>query len=310
MSFGPPTDTFMGVPSVQCADTCLAVLGVPLDSGHHPLRGGSRQGPEAIRRQSRILSRFSLDDDIDVLAACGLYDAGDVSVTHGDIPASFSAIQAAVETLHDRGHTLVTLGGDGTVTLPQLRAVARRHPGFALVHFDAHTDTYPYKGYIGATAFTRAAEEGLLDTRKAFHIGMREPVSVGGLRKFATDLGYEVMTMREVRRRGLAGVVEHVRERVGDTPVYLCYDVDFFEPSIVPGVFTPLCDGALPHEGIELLRGLKGLNFVHFDINNVTPNYDVHGLTALLGAHLAWMCVDLFARSQATAAVTPIHPRR
>ena len=89
----------MGVPSVQRADTRLAVLGVPLDSGHHPLRGGSRQGPEAIRRQSRILSRFSLDDDIDVLAACGLYDAGDVSVTHGDIPASFSAIQAAVETL-------------------------------------------------------------------------------------------------------------------------------------------------------------------------------------------------------------------
>jgi arginase family enzyme len=234
---------------------------------------------------------------VDVLAETGLYDAGDVRVTHGDIPASFTAVQEAVQALHGEGRTLITLGGDGTVTLPQLRAVSRRHPGFAVVHFDAHTDAYPYPGYIGATAFTRAAEEGLLDTRRTFHVGMREPVSVGGLRRFANDLGYTVITMRELRRRGIEETMGHIRRQLDGMPVYLCFDVDFFEPAIVPGIFTPLCDGALPHEGLELVRGLKGLDLVHFDINNVTPNYDVHGFTALLGAHLAWMCVDLFARA-------------
>lgn len=297
MSFGQPTGTFMGVPTSPSAGSRLAILGVPLDSGHHALRGGSRQGPEAIRRQSRILNRFSLEDDIDVLAATGLFDAGDAQVTHGDIQASFTAIQAAVEALQNDKQTLITFGGDGTVTLPQLRAVSRKYANFAVVHIDAHTDAYPYQGYIGATAFTRAVEERLLDTQKSFHVGIREPVAVGGLKKFATDLGYGVITMREVRKRGIEQIVPEIKAKIGDTPVYLCFDVDVFEPAIIPGVFTPLCDGALPHEGLELLRSLKGLNIVHFDINNVTPQYDVHGFTALIGAHIAWMCVDMFARS-------------
>lgn len=297
MSFTQPTVTFMGVPATRLAHSRLAILGVPLDSGHHPLRGGSRQGPEAMRRQSRILSRFSLDDEVDVLATSGLFDAGDAPVTHGDIQASFTSIQAAVEALQVDGQTAVTFGGDGTVTLPQLRAVSKRFPDFAVVHIDAHTDTYPYQGYTGATSFTRAVEERLLDPHKSFHVGVREPVSVGGLRKFATNLGYSVVTMREVRKRGIEEIAAEIKARVGDSPTYLCFDVDVFEPTIAPGVFTPLCDGALPFEGLELLRSLKGLNFVHFDINNVTPQYDVHDFTALLGAHVAWMCVDMFARS-------------
>ena len=287
----------MGIPTSRLDHSSLVILGVPLDSGHHPLRGGSRQGPEAIRRQSKILPRFSLDDSLDVIATTGLFDAGDVHVTHGDIEASFAAIQGAVEALQNDGLTAITFGGDGTVTLPQLRAVSKKSPNFAVVHLDAHTDAYPYPGYIGATAFTRAAEEKILDPFKSFHVGVREPVAVGGLKKFATDLGYEVVTMREVRRRGIEQTADTIKQKIGDVPVYLCFDVDVFEPTIVPGVFTPLCDGALPFEGLELLRCLKGLNIVHFDINNVTPPYDVHGFTALLGAHLAWMCVDMFARA-------------
>lgn len=301
MSIVRPIATFMNIPPAPLVGSSLAILGVPLDSGNHPLRGGSRLGPEAVRKQSRVLNRYSIDDDLDVLQVTGLFDAGDIEIQHGDIPASFSAIQSGVRSLLEKDLTVIAIGGDGSVTLPQLRAVSSRHPDMMVIHIDAHTDAYPFQGYYGATAFTRAAEEKLFDIDRSFHIGMRNPVSVGGLRKFATDLGYNVVSMRELRRMGMEKLVDHLKQVAGSRPVYLCYDVDVFEPSVVPGVFTPLCDGLLPHEGLELLRSLSDLNIVHFDINNVTPQYDVHEFTALLGAHIVWTCVDMTARATASS---------
>ena len=297
MSVGPASWTFMNVPTSRLAHSRLAILGVPLDRGHHPVRSGSRHGPEAIRRQSKLMNRFSLEDELDVIESTGLFDAGDVQIAHDDIARSLAAIQNAVEVLQNNQQTLITFGGDGIVTLPQLRAVSAKHPNFAVVHIDAHADTNPLEGHIGPTAFTRAVAEKLVDPHKSVHVGLREPVAVGGLRKFVTGLGYTLITMREIRKQGIDEVAATIKTKVGSAPVYLCYDVDVFEPAIVPGVFTPLCDGALPCEGLELLRCLKGLNFVHFDINNVTPQYDVHGISALLAAHIVWTCVDMFART-------------
>lgn len=304
MSITQPGTTFMGTPAQRLARSRLALLGVPLDSGTHAVRGGSRLGPEAVRRHSRLLNRFDFDGDVDAIGVSGLYDAGDVEVVHGNMQASLAAVQAAVERLHAEHQVVVAVGGDGSSTLGQLRAVAKRAPGFVVVHIDAHTDAYPYDGYLGATAFTRAAEEKLLDTSRSYHLGMRGPVSVPGLRKVATDLGYNVVTMRELRKRGFEAVAVEIRERLGETPVYLCYDVDVFDPTSVPGVFTPLCDGAMPYEGLELLRCLSGLNIVHIDVNNVTPPYDVHNFTALLGAHIIWTCVDMFVRDAAPGTFT------
>jgi arginase family enzyme len=296
MSVGHASWTFMNVPASRLAHSRLATLGVPLESGHHPVRSGARHGPEAIRRQSKLMNRFSLEDELDVIESTGLFDAGDVQVTQTDIARSLAAIQKAVEALHNEKQTVITFGGDGIVTLPQLRAVSAKHPNFAVVHIDAHADTNPLEGPIGPTAFTRAVAEKLLDPHKSVHVGLREPVAVGGLRKFVTGLGYTLITMREVRKQGMEEVAAGIKSKAGSSPVYLCYDVDVFEPAMVPGVFTPLCDGALPSEGLELLRCLQGLNFVHFDINNVTPQYDVHGYSALLAAHIAWTCVNMFAR--------------
>jgi agmatinase len=290
----------MNVPSSRLTHSRLAILGVPLESGHHPVRSGSRHGPAAIRRQSKLLNRFSLEDELDVVESTGLFDAGDVQIAHNDIARSLAAIQNAVEALHNDQQTLITFGGDGIVTLPQLRAISAKHPNFAVVHIDAHADANPLEGPIGPTAFTRAVAEKLLDPRKSVHVGLREPVAVGGLQKFISGLGYTLITMREARKQGIEQIAATIKTKVGSAPVYLCYDIDVFEPAMVPGVFTPLCDGALPGEGLELLRCLQGLNFVHFDINNVTPQYDVHDVSALLAAHIAWTCVDMFARGSVT----------
>jgi len=197
-----PAQTWLGVPAGMPGRGCrAAIVGVPFDCGTHPTRIGARLGPSAIREQSHNLRRFDPRTNLDVVAALGLVDCGDVAVTPSDVEKSYAAIESAIEAVIADGAVAVTMGGDGAVSLPQIRAAARRHPGLCVVHLDAHTDAYPIQGYNTATSFRHVAQEGLIDTPSSFHIGVRGPTFVPGVFEFCRELGYNLITMPELRPR-------------------------------------------------------------------------------------------------------------
>ncbi len=295
-----PAGTLFGVPARSDAvGSRLAVLGIPFDMGYHPTRIGSRGGPASIRANSALVAEHLDGFGVDLLGRLGVIDLGDVDVLPGNVEVSYGPIQQAVGAILAAGAVPLTFGGDGAVTLPQLRAIAEAHGSeIALVHVDAHTDAYedvyPYD-YNNANTFIHAAKEGLVDLAASIHVGMRDTAYGGhpGINEFARSLGYEVLTVEELVALGVAATVERVRDRVGDRPVYLCWDMDVFDPSVAPGVVTPSWGGITVREGLGLLRGLRGLPFVAFDINTVSPPHDVAGITAGLAAQVAMECVFL-----------------
>ena len=286
-----PAPSFMGAPvSRDLAGARAAILGIPFDCGVHPVRIGSRLGPTAIREQSILVRAYEPpDQDFNPIERLGLVDCGNARVVPGAIAASHRAIEAAVGRIAAAGAIPVTFGGDGAVTLPQLRALARRYPDLAVLHIDAHTDTFPGDGderarYNTATTFTRAAEEQLVQPSASFHVGVRGPTYLPDAWSHALALGYRVIPDHECRSRGMADVVAELRAALEGRPVYLCLDMDWFDPSCAPGVCTPTWGGATAHEGHALLRALAGLRFVAFDLNTVSPPHDTGGMTAFLAA--------------------------
>ena len=293
----PPS--FMGVPFARDpTGSKAAILGVPFDCGTHAVRIGSRLGPNAIREQSALVRPYEPPlQDFNPLERLALVDCGNVRVVPGDIAVSYPAIEAAVARIVAAGAVPVTMGGDGAVTLPQVRALHRKHPDLALLHIDAHTDTYPTEGYNTATTFTRAAEEGLLDTAHSLHIGARGPVYMPEVFEHTRQHGYRLVSGVDFFARGIPAVLEEVHATLAGRPVYLCFDMDFFDPSCAPGVCTPAWGGASAREGLALLQGLAGLNLVACDINTVSPPHDVGGMTAFLAATVMLECLFLVCRS-------------
>jgi agmatinase len=304
--------TFMGVPAARDASgSGAAILGVPFDCGTHPVRIGARYGPQAIREQSALVRPFQPPHaDFDVLQRLGVVDCGNVDVTPSVIEASFERIEAAVDRIAGEGAIPVTMGGDGAVTLPQLRAMHRHHPDMVVLHIDAHTDTYagdgnaPHDRYNTATTFTRAAEEGVVDTAGSIHVGARGTVSVPGVFEHTRDHGYELLHGEELHRQGFAAVSRHLHERLRGKPVYLCFDMDFFDPSCAPGVCTPTWGGATAREGLDFLHSLAGLDFIAFDVNTVSPPHDVGGMTAFLAATVMVGCLALACQGPRQVAYT------
>lgn len=294
--------TFMDVPaSTDLAGARAAVLGMPFDCGTHPFRVGSRQGPAAIREQSRLIRRFNPESAaFDPVARLGLVDCGDVRLVPGRIEDAFVAMEAATARLVAADVAPVTMGGDGAVTLPQLRALRRRYPDLVALHIDSHTDAYGYSNeekYNNATQFTHAAGEGLIDAKRSFHIGIRGPTSVGGVVGRAKGLGYGVVTLRDLIKRGTADVLAEVHVAMAGRPVYLCWDMDVFDPSVAPGVATPVWGGLSAREGIELIQGFAGLRIVAVDVNTVSPPHDHAGATAFLAAHMLYEGLVLLCRA-------------
>lgn len=295
------TVTFMRVPySLNLRRSKAAILGVPYDMGTHPVRIGSRQGPAAIREQSYLVRPYEPPlFDFNPLTELGVVDCGNVRLTPSYVEEAFERIEEAVGAIVDAGAIPVTMGGDGSVTLPQLRAVHKRHPGLVVLHIDAHTDTYPGEGrdkYNTATTFTRAAEEEVVDPAGSIHVGARGPVYLPGVFEHTRSQGYELIPGDELFRRGIPDTLAYLRERLSGRPVYLCFDMDFFDPSCAPGVCTPAWGGASAREGLELLQGLAGLDFVAFDVNTVSPPHDVGGMTAFLAATVMLECLYLACR--------------
>lgn len=292
-----PSGTFMGLNhgrSIRPGQA--AIIGIPFDCGTHPTRIGSRQGPAAIRQHSGLVRPFypSLADS-NVLHELNAVDLGDVAVTSSEIERSFAAIEKALDAVLFSGGYPVTMGGDGAVSLPQLRAVHRHYPDLVLLHIDAHTDAYDVPGYNTSSTFMRVAEERLVNVGRSYHIGARGTLALPGVYEHTRNLGYRVILGEELRRRGLDDVTAEVKATFGARPVYLCFDMDYFDPSCAPGVATPTWGGPTAEAAFELLHRLAGLRIISFDVNTVSPPHDVGGMTACLAAHVMVIGLHLIA---------------
>lgn len=296
--------TFMGAPYGRPGPANkAAILGIPFDCGTN-MRIGARGGPDSVRQQSALMRRFGIHADFDALTALGVVDCGNVRLTPSKIEDAFARTEQAVDRIVAAGAIPVTIGGDGSVTVPVARAVGKKHGKMAALHIDAHTDAYPYDAsekYNSATQFTHVAEEGLVDPAFSWNVGIRGTTYAQGVMPRAMSLGYKVVTLDELVRGGFAQRMAEFRDKVGKRPVYLCFDMDVFDPSVAPGVCTPTWGGLSAREGIDLLRCLTDLNIVAVDVNTVSPPQDVNGMAAHLCAHVIYETLVLLCRQMGLA---------
>ncbi|MDS1138974.1 agmatinase [Pusillimonas sp. SM2304] len=303
--------TFLNVPHTHDATGArAAILGIPFDCGLHPFRIGSRQGPQSIRDQSRLMRTYNSElADFNPMARLKLVDCGNVRVTPSKVQESFAAIEKAVSIILKQGAVPVTMGGDGSVSLPQLRAVGKHHPDLAVIHIDSHTDTntfQPGNEYNAGTQFTHAALEGCLDPHSSFHIGIRGTTYSQHILAHARSFGYRIVTLNALLDQGISNVVAELREQLKGRPVYLCFDMDVIDPSCAPGVAAPSWGGLTAREAIALLRMLEGFNLVAVDFNTVSPPHDINGMTASLAAALMFECLVLLCRQFDLAYPDPV----
>ncbi len=291
--------TFCRLPELRDVPYCdVAVLGIPFDSGTG-YRPGARFGPQAIRQASRHLrTQFHPAYDTEPYKMLQVADAGDVACTPFNIAEAIEQIEAAASALFEQADALVSLGGDHTIAVPLLRAVNQQVGPVALVHFDAHLDTWDtYFGapYTHGTPFRRAAEEGLFRDDASMHVGIRGPLFSRQDLAQDRELGFKVIHCDELQDGGIERVVARIRERVGDHPLYLSIDIDVLDPSHAPGTGTPEVAGMSSRELLNVIRGLQGLNLVAADIVEVAPAYDHAEITALAAATIAFEMINLIA---------------
>ena len=288
--------TFARLPRIdQVPHADVAVVGVPFDSGVS-YRPGARFGPAAVREASRLLRPYHPELDVSPFAEKQVVDAGDIAVNPFNIGEAIETLQQEAEALTANGTRLVTVGGDHTIALPLLRAAAKKHGPVALLHFDAHLDTWDtYFGepYTHGTPFRRASEEGILDTSALSHVGTRGPLY--GKRDLEEDrrLGFGIVTSGDVMRRGVAETVDALRQRIGDRPLYVSVDIDVLDPAHAPGTGTPEAGGMTSRELLEILRGLRDLNLIGADVVELAPAYDHAEITAIAASHVAYDLVSL-----------------
>jgi agmatinase len=291
---GPPT--FALLPRRDEVGHCdVAVVGVPFDSGTS-YRPGARFGPAAVRQGSRLLRPWHPALDVSPLTGQQVADAGDIACNPFDIKEAVDQIEAGAEALlKDAGH-LLAIGGDHTIAYPLLRVTRRRFGPVALVHFDAHLDTW--QTYFGApithgTPFRRAAEEGLFLDDASMHVGIRGPVYARSDLEEDAELGFRIVPAMDLERAGVDGVVDRIRERVGDAPLYISIDIDVLDPAHAPGTGTPEAGGLTSRELLGILRGLAGKRLVGADVVEVAPAYDHAEMTTVAAAHVAFELLAL-----------------
>ncbi len=292
--------TFCRLPELRDVPYCdVAILGIPFDSGTS-YRPGARFGPQGIRQASRHLrTNFHPAYDAEPYQALQVADAGDVGCNPFSIDQAIRQIEQAATALFDQAGAILSLGGDHTIAVPLLRAVYQQiGEPVALVHFDAHLDTWDtYFGapYTHGTPFRRAAEEGLFRDDASMHVGIRGPLYSREDLVQDRELGFKVIHCDELEACGIDHVVERIRTRVGDHPLYLSIDIDVLDPSHAPGTGTPEIAGLTSRELLNILRGLQGLNLIAADIVEVAPAYDHAEITSLAAATIAFEMVNLFA---------------
>jgi agmatinase len=276
-------------------DAAFVVAGVPLDIGTTN-RAGARDGPQAIRRASRMLTdgdhpRFWIEP-----ARLDVADIGDFPIALGDIAASLQRIEHHAAGI---GH-LLALGGEHLITLALLRALSNRlgRP-LALVHFDAHVDTWPTnfgQPYAHGSVFYHAIEEGLVEPRRMIQIGIRSPVQ-RDVWDWTLGRGVTVLTAQDVHLSNPDLVADRIRTVVGNAPAYLSFDIDALDPAFAPGTGTPEVGGLASWQVQAILRQLRTVAFAGMDVVEVAPAYDVSEITALAAATVAWEYLALLAPS-------------
>lgn len=294
--------TFMRTPIAQSLrEIDLGLLGIPYD-GALTNRPGARHGPREVRNQSSLMRAINHATRVNPYRMCRIADVGDVPF-HSvfDIEATHRDITDFVSVLVSEDVMPMSCGGDHSVTLPVLRAVASEP--LALIHVDAHTDTWDsFQGskFNHGAPFRRAHEENLIDPKKTVQIGIRGAQNVLEGWDYSEQAGMRVVFIEEVRERGIAAIVEEARTIIGDTPVYLSFDIDSIDPAFAPGTGTPEIAGLTTSDAIELIRGVRGLNYVGADVVEVSPPFDLGGITALTGATVMYELLCVLAEARGT----------
>ena len=291
--------TFMRLPHVtELESVDAAAIGIPFDTGTS-FRSGARFGPEAIRSASALLRPFHPVFGLELLEAVSTVDYGDLPIAPGDTEGTFRRVEEALAPVVDARVFPLVMGGDHSITLPELRALAHVHGPLALVQFDSHTDTwesYFDQRYFHGTTFKRAVEEGLLEPQASVQAGIRGSLYSAEDLDGARELGFRVIPSGELRSLGPDGFSAAVRERAAGRPAFLSFDIDFLDPSVAPGTGTPEVAGFTTTEAVALLRSLRGISLVGCDVVEVSPPYDGVGQqTALAAANMLWELLALCA---------------
>jgi len=273
-------------------DAAICIVGVPFDLGTSN-RPGARFGPAAIRQASRMLVDGDHPASWAEIERLDLADIGDFRIAHGDIQGSLKKIEEQAAQIEH----LAALGGDHTITIALLRALARRKGPLALVHFDGHVDTWPESFGLAwghGSPFYHAIEEGLIEPHRMIQIGIRSPLH-REIFDWTIGKGVTIVTAEDVHETGPQAVAERVRQVVGTAPAYLSFDVDALDPAFAPGTGTPEVGGLATWQVRAILRRLAGLNFCGMDVVEVSPPYDVAEITALAAATVVWDYIALLA---------------
>lgn len=281
--------TFMRVPYVRETEGVdVAIIGIPFDTAS-TYRTGSRFGPAAIRDMSVTVRPYNINMEINSFEHISVIDYGDLDIIPGYIQESYKIIEDELTKLICKDIIPICLGGDHSITLGELRAVAKKYGPVALVHFDSHTDTvesYFGKAYCHGTPFYHAIKEGLIDTEHSIQVGMRGNLYSPNGFKDSEDLGLQVITAREMHKIGMEETAKRIMDRTDGRKVFLTFDIDFVDPAYAPGTGTIEIGGFTSYETMELVRGIKDLNAVAFDLVEVAPSYDPTQITANLAANI------------------------
>ena len=293
--------TFMRLPHIKKLDGVdFAIIGVPSDAGAS-FRTGQREGPAAIRKVSALLRHHNPVLNISPFEYLSGIDFGDLPVVPGYIEEGYKRIEETLFPVVDAGVIPILLGGDHAITLPELRAIAKKHGPVSLLHFDSHSDTvdeYFGKPYNHGTPFRRAVEEDLLDVEHSIQVGLRGSIYSKDHLDIPKELGFEVISSEEMREISIKNTIDRIRKRIGNTKVFLTFDIDFIDPAYAPGTGTPEIGGFTSGDSLKLIRGLEGHNIVGFDLVEVLPAYDPSEITSLLAANIVYEFISLLALSK------------
>lgn len=289
---------FMRLPRTDTAEGLdFAIVGIPFDTAAS-FRAGARFGPNGVRNISAMIKPNNVAMGVNIMDSLKGADMGDVPVIPDYIHETYAAIEQTLDGVLGCGAVPISIGGDHAITLGELRAVAKKHGKVALVHFDSHLDlcdTVFGQKYNHGTPFRRAMEEGLIDPERSVQIGMRGSLYDPDDFKIAADLGFKVIPGDALHTMNPADLLKIIQQRVGDSKVFLTFDIDFVDPAYAPGTGTPEVGGFTSFETLQFIRALKDLNFVGFDVVEVAPPYDHSEITAYMGANIIFEFMSILA---------------